>query len=70
MQGELRAKLLRQRSEMIRYLKLKTWMQDWHGVADAANDLREIDAKLEVIPEPVNVDTEPEVVINADVDPL
>lgn len=37
-----------QRSQMIDYLKLKVAMQDWHGVADAAMDLREIDAKIEV----------------------
>lgn len=39
--------LLKQRDRLIEYLKLKTDMQDWHGVADAAMDLREIDAKIE-----------------------
>jgi hypothetical protein len=31
---------------MIDYLKLKTSEGDWHGVADAAMDIREIDAEL------------------------
>lgn len=33
------------RETMIAYLKLKVEEQDWHGVADAAMDLREIDAE-------------------------
>lgn len=31
---------------MIVYLKLKIEEQDWHGVADAAMDLREIEVEL------------------------
>lgn len=31
---------------MIDYLKLKIQEQDWHGVADAAMDLREIEVEL------------------------
>lgn len=31
---------------MITYLKLKVEEQDWHGVADAAMDLREIEVEL------------------------
>lgn len=34
---------------MIAYLILKINDEDWHGVADAAMDLREIEAKLEVL---------------------
>lgn len=29
---------------LIEYLKMKTECEDWHGVADAACDLREMDA--------------------------
>jgi len=32
---------------MIQYLLLKVEKKDWHGVSDAANDLREMDAKKE-----------------------
>src|SRR5262249_37375231 len=31
-----------ERVEIIRYLRVKVDVQDWHGVCDAANDLREI----------------------------
>lgn len=31
---------------MISYLKLKVEEQNWHGVADAAMDLREIEVEL------------------------
>ncbi len=41
------AQLREQRLMFIQYLKSKTKAQDWHAVADAACDLREIDAKLE-----------------------
>lgn len=33
------------RKILIDYLRMKIEMQDWHGVADAANDLRELDAE-------------------------
>lgn len=36
---------------MVTYLKLKLEESDWHGIADAAMDIREIDAKLEIINE-------------------
>jgi hypothetical protein len=32
---------------MIQYLLLKVEQKDWHGVSDAANDLREMQAKKE-----------------------
>lgn len=38
-----------ERRRMINYLDLKMKQQDWHGVADAAMDLREIDAKISVL---------------------
>ena len=36
------------KEKLIEYMYVKILAQDWHAVADAANDLREIDAKLEV----------------------
>jgi hypothetical protein len=38
-------KLLRQKHGMIDYLNLKLSQEDWHGVADAAMDIREIVSK-------------------------
>lgn len=32
------------RTVLIAYLKMKTFQCDWHGVSDAANDLREMEA--------------------------
>lgn len=32
------------RELLIEYLKMKVYEEDWHGVADAAMDLREVDA--------------------------
>lgn len=39
--------LKERRDKLILYLKMKVEEEDWHGVADAAMDLREIDAKLQ-----------------------
>lgn len=36
------------RQVLIEYLKQKTAEGDWHGVSDAANDLRVMEAKHEV----------------------
>lgn len=33
-----------QRFILISYLKMKCEQKDWHGVCDAANDLRELEA--------------------------
>lgn len=41
--------LAQKRERMINYLKLKVEEEDWHGVADAAMDLREIEAKLKML---------------------
>lgn len=38
--------LVRERAVLIDYLRVKTEAEDWHAVADAAMDLREIDAQL------------------------
>jgi hypothetical protein len=37
------------RQQLVAYLLSKVTAQDWHAVQDAASDLREIDAKLEVL---------------------
>lgn len=41
-----RARLLAMRDVLVRYLHVKVAAEDWHGVSDAANDLRELDAEL------------------------
>lgn len=38
--------LIKQRDRLIEYLRLKVDMNDWHGVADAAMDLREVEAQM------------------------
>ena len=40
------AALTVERQTMLVYLKQKVKVDDWHGVADAAMDLREIDREL------------------------
>lgn len=39
-------KLIERKSKMIEYLLLKVDEQDWHGVADAAMDLRDLESYL------------------------
>lgn len=41
------AELLEQKAQLIAYARSKLNAGDWHALADAAMDLREIDAKLE-----------------------
>jgi hypothetical protein len=43
--------LLERIGGMVQYLLLKVEERDWHGVADAAMDLREMEAKLELLEE-------------------
>lgn len=38
-----------QRAAILNYMWVKAAAEDWHAVADAAMDLREIDAKLSVL---------------------
>lgn len=38
-----------QRAVLVAYLLCKAKAEDWHAVADAAMDIREIDAKLSVL---------------------
>lgn len=44
-----RAELIEQRTSLIAYLLSKVKACDWHAVQDAASDIREINAKLEVL---------------------
>lgn len=41
--------LVEAKAELIAYLLSKVRQSDWHAVQDAASDIREIDAKLEVL---------------------
>lgn len=41
--------LEKQRATLITYLLSKVDVADWHGVADAAMDLREVEAKLSLL---------------------
>jgi hypothetical protein len=42
-------KLTAHRIQLIAYLQLKVEQRDWHGVADAAMDIREVEAKHTVL---------------------
>ena len=44
-----KADLVAERAALIAYLTAKLRAEDWHAVADAAMDLREIDAELSVM---------------------
>ncbi len=46
-----------QRKIYVDYLIMKVQQSDWHGVSDAANDIRELEA---LHPELKNQDTRPE----------
>jgi len=40
--------LLIARKTLVEYLGMKTVAEDWHGVADAAADLRELDVAVKL----------------------
>ena len=46
---ETKTSLSKQLDRMKSYLLLKFEVADWHGVADAAMDIREIEAKLTIL---------------------
>lgn len=48
-------KLEKEASGMTDYLLLKVEQKDWHGVADAAMDIREIEAKLHSLNKQVRI---------------
>lgn len=35
-----------QRSILVEYMQLKMYLHDWHGIADVANDIRELEARF------------------------
>ena len=39
------------KARLVEYLNLKVEQEDWHGVSDAANDIREIEARLGMLRE-------------------
>ena len=41
--------LKHRKEQMIDYLLMKVEIGDWHGVADAAMDIREIDAEIRAL---------------------
>lgn len=49
MNVELVNRLIDEKQELIAYMKVKILAQDWHAVCDSANDIREIEAKLEIL---------------------
>ena len=46
MKIETKAIDMSERHILIKYLLMKVEVEDWHAVADAAMDLRELDAKM------------------------
>ncbi len=49
--SSVKQELEEQKAALIAYLKSKTAAGDWHACADACMDLREIDAKRELLRE-------------------
>ena len=49
MNTELVNRLIDEKQELIAYIAVKVKAHDFHAVSDAANDIREIDAKLEIL---------------------
>jgi hypothetical protein len=47
--NNLTQKLTTQKTGLVEYLKLKVLQEDWHAVADASMDIREIEAKLQLL---------------------
>lgn len=48
---DIKEKLQKRKEGMVRYLLLKVDEEDWHGVADAAMDIREIEAQIYLLEE-------------------
>lgn len=48
---ERKAELLELKAQLVSYLHSKIKIDDWHAVQDAASDIREVDAKLELLQE-------------------
>jgi len=43
--------LTQRKAVILADLKFKTQAEDWHGVADCAMDLREVEARMEMLPD-------------------
>ena len=54
---ELEQRLKDQLAQMKDYIQMRLDMEDWHGVQDAASDIREILAKMEMLKELKNAST-------------
>jgi hypothetical protein len=48
-QGRLTTELQKRKAGLIAYCQIKLEAGDWHAVQDAASDIRELEAKLEVL---------------------
>lgn len=46
---ELLASLYKEKKALLSYLNSKVLAEDWHAVADAAMDLREIEAQVKIL---------------------
>lgn len=49
--AEIAATLTEQKAALTVYMKSKIATGDWHAVQDSGSDIREIDAKIEVLKE-------------------
>jgi hypothetical protein len=47
--AEQYARYRRARATLVQYLVHKVDLEDWHGVSDAANDIRVLDAQYEAL---------------------
>lgn len=45
----LKESLMMESEKLIDYLQMKVKTQDWHGVADCAMDLRDVEARLDIL---------------------
>lgn len=66
-QGGDEMTLLERKKLYLEYLKLKVAESDWHGVADCAMDLRELEVEMKMTPEYV-LDAEAKCVCGQPVD--
>lgn len=49
--SQTKVELLEAKSDLVKYILSKIKSGDWHAVQDGASDIREIDAKLEMLNE-------------------
>ena len=49
--NDLIDELRSQKASLVRYVQMKIAAGDWHAVQDAASDIREVDAKLDILRE-------------------